>query len=42
MIRSFYEYHRETHGRPLINPFPQGGAADEGSPNAHHDPMQPF
>ncbi|MFI6701729.1 hypothetical protein ACIBJC_22655 [Streptomyces sp. NPDC050509] len=42
VIGSFYEYHRETHGRPLINPFPQGGAADEGSPNAHHNPMQPF
>lgn len=42
VIRSFYEYHRETHGRPLINPFPQGRAADEGSPNAHHNPMQPF
>ncbi|MDX3605922.1 MULTISPECIES: hypothetical protein [Streptomyces] len=42
VIRSFYEYHRETHGRPLINPFPQGGAAEESSPNAHHNPMQPF
>ncbi|MFI0716403.1 hypothetical protein ACH4SK_38580 [Streptomyces inhibens] len=42
VIRSFYEYHRETHGRRLINPFPQGGAAEEGSPNAHHNPMQPF
>jgi hypothetical protein len=21
-IRSFYEYHRDMHGRPLINPFP--------------------
>lgn len=24
VVRSFYEYHREMHGRPLINPFPQG------------------
>src|SRR5229473_2637031 len=23
VIRSFYEYHREMHGRPLVNPFPQ-------------------
>ncbi len=23
VIRSFYEYHREMHGRPLVNPFPR-------------------
>lgn len=23
VIRSFYEYHGEVHGRPLVNPFPQ-------------------
>src|SRR5205814_49812 len=41
-IRSFYEYHREMHGRPLINPFPQAKGLDDGSLNAHHNPMQPF
>jgi site-specific recombinase XerD len=42
-IRSFYEYHREMHGRPLVNPFPQAkGIDDNGSLNAHHNPMQPF
>jgi hypothetical protein len=41
-IRSFYEYHREMHGRPLINPFPQAKGIDDGSLNAHHNPMQPF
>jgi site-specific recombinase XerD len=41
-IRSFYEYHREMHGRPLINPFPQAKVIDDGSLNAHHNPMQPF
>ena len=25
-VRSFYEYHREMHGRPLINPFPHACA----------------
>jgi site-specific recombinase XerD len=40
-IRSFYEYHREMHGRPLINPFPQAKGAEDGL-NAHHNPMQPF
>ncbi|WP_245651553.1 tyrosine-type recombinase/integrase [Streptosporangium amethystogenes] len=42
MIRSFYEYHREMHGRPLVNPFPAAEGAEEGGVNAHHNPMQPF
>ena len=42
VIRSFYEYHREMHGRPLVNPFPQAKGAEEGQLNAHHNPMQPF
>ena len=29
-------------GRPLINPFPQAKGFDDGSLNAHHNPMQPF
>ena len=28
VIRSFYEYHREMHGRPLVNPFPKAKGAD--------------
>ena len=42
VIRSFYEYHREMHGRPLVNPFPQARGAEDGQLNAHHNPMQPF
>lgn len=42
VIRSFYEYHREMHGRPLVNPFPQAKGAEEGQLNARHNPMQPF
>jgi integrase len=42
VIRAFYEYHREMHGRPLVNPFPQAKGAEEGQLNAHHNPMQPF
>jgi integrase len=42
VIRSFYEYHREMHGRPLVNPFPQVKGAEEGRLNAHHNPMQAF
>ncbi|GAA0552965.1 hypothetical protein GCM10010172_39360 [Paractinoplanes ferrugineus] len=41
-IRSFYEYHREMHGRPLVNPFPKSRGAEDDHLNAHHNPMQPF
>jgi hypothetical protein len=41
-IPSFYEYHRDMHGRPLINPFPQAKGIDDGTLNAHHNPMQSF
>ncbi|WP_229925022.1 hypothetical protein [Streptomyces sulfonofaciens] len=26
VVRSFYEYHRDMHGRPLLNPFPEDQA----------------
>lgn len=26
VVRSFYEYHRDMHGRPLLNPFPNAKA----------------
>lgn len=44
MVRSFYEYHREVHGRPLLNPFPKakGVQGQDGRLNAHHNPIQPF
>ena len=42
VIRSFYEYHREMHGRPLVNPFPAAKSGGEEHLNAHHNPMQPF
>jgi integrase len=43
-VRSFYEYHRELHGRPLLNPFPKSRSAeaDVEHLNAHHNPMRPF
>ena len=41
-IWSFYEYHRDMRGRPLVNPFPQAKGIDDRSLNAHHNPMQPF
>jgi site-specific recombinase XerD len=42
VIRSFYEYHREMHGRPLVNPFPKGRGDEDEHLNAHHNPMQPL
>src|SRR5260370_5313443 len=41
VVRSFYEYHREMHGRPLVNPFPQARGIEEGL-NSHHNRVQPF
>ncbi|MGI5290824.1 tyrosine-type recombinase/integrase [Nonomuraea polychroma] len=41
-IRSFYEYHREMHGRPLINPFPKAKNADDELLQIHHNPLKPF
>ncbi|GCB52742.1 site-specific integrase [Streptomyces sp. NL15-2K] len=42
VVRSFYEYHRETHGRPLLNPFPRARRAEDEHLNAHHNPMHRF
>jgi len=42
VIRSFYEYHREMHGRPLVNPFPKARGVEDEDLNAHHNPMLPF
>jgi site-specific recombinase XerD len=42
VIRAFYEYHRDMHGRPLVNPFPKAKSAEDEHLAAHHNPMQPF
>jgi integrase len=42
VVRSFYEYHREAHGRPLVNPFPNTRGVEGEHLNAHHNPMRPF
>ncbi|MGO4750959.1 site-specific integrase, partial [Streptomyces sp. 2MCAF27] len=38
VVRSFYEYHRDMHGRPLLNPFPKTKRAEDEHLNAHHTP----
>jgi hypothetical protein len=42
VIRSFYAYHRDMHGRPLLNPFLKSKNAEDDHVNAHHNPMKPF
>lgn len=42
VVRSFYEYHRDMHGRPLLNPFPKTKRAEDEHLNAHHNPMHAF
>lgn len=42
VVRSFYEYQREVHGRPLMNPFPKTAVGLDEDVNAHHNPMLPF
>ncbi|RPK46821.1 site-specific tyrosine recombinase XerC [Streptomyces sp. ADI92-24] len=42
VVRSFYEYHRDMHGRPLLNPFPKAKRAEDEHLNAHHNPMHAY
>jgi len=41
VLRSFYEFHREEGGGPILNPFPLDGRRRGGRANAHHNPMEP-
>lgn len=41
VLRSFYEFHREEGGGPVLNPFPLDGRRRGGRANAHHNPMEP-
>lgn len=40
VLHAFYEYHRDEHGRPVLNPFPGARPAMLGSINSHRNPMQ--
>jgi integrase len=41
VVHAFYEYHRDEHGRPLLNPFPRERSEASGGVNAHRNPMHP-
>jgi site-specific recombinase XerD len=43
VLRSFYEFHRESGSGPMINPFPLARERRrDGRANAHHNPMEPY
>lgn len=42
VLRCFYEFHRESGGRPILNPFPSGRSAHGRRAHAHHNPMEPY
>jgi len=41
VLRTFYEFHRETGTGPIMNPFPLDRSRSGGRANAHHNPMEP-
>ena len=41
VLRTFYEFHRETGTGPIMNPFPLDRSRRSGRANAHHNPMEP-
>lgn len=42
VIHAFYEFHRQAHGRPLLNPFPATRRSGGDDLNAHRNPMVPW
>lgn len=41
VLRSFYDFHRDTGSGPLLNPFPLDRTRQGGRAHAHHNPMEP-
>lgn len=42
VLRSFYDFHRDTGGGPILNPFPLDRARRGSRANAHHNPMEGY
>jgi site-specific recombinase XerD len=42
VLRSFYDFHRDTGTGPILNPFPLDGSRRGKRANAHHNPMEPY
>ena len=42
VLRSFYDFHRDTGTGPVINPFPLDRSRRHGRAHAHHNPMEPY
>jgi integrase len=42
VLRSFYDFHRDTGSGPILNPFPLHRSRRDRRAHAHHNPMEPF
>jgi integrase len=42
VLRSFYDFHRDTGTGPILNPFPLDRSRRGKRANAHHNPMEPY
>src|SRR5664280_2008916 len=42
VLRSFYDFHRDTGRGPILNPFPLDRSRRAGRANAHHSPMERY
>lgn len=40
VLRSFYDFHRDTGGGPVLNPFPLDRSRRGRRANAHHNPLE--
>jgi len=42
VLRSFYDFHRDTGTGPILNPFPLDRSRRAGRANPHHSPMEAY
>ncbi len=42
VLRTFYDFHLEMTGKPIVNPFPLDRARRSDRAHAHHNPMKPY
>ncbi|MER5219341.1 tyrosine-type recombinase/integrase [Streptomyces flaveus] len=42
VLRSFYDFHRDSDSGPMVNPFPLVRERRGGRAHAHHNPMEPY
>jgi site-specific recombinase XerD len=42
VLRAFYDFHRDEHSGPALNPFPLDRSRRGGRAHAHHNPMEAY